>query len=123
MQYHLQIFVLFKTESVSPRQLDEAVAIVLLGWTHAEVPADAEGNNRGRVLTKDGRIPEGFDMPPLGSIERLAFVPEYSRDLGHALRLASQVAHRELTTSIRYTPPQAAEAIVRELLHQKGLLP
>lgn len=96
------------------RDLDAAIAEQILGWSLASVGKDYYGENECEVLAPGGVVPEGFELPRIGSLHRGYLTPCYSSDLGLAMQLAKRVLPEAQCGSL----PVSAEAISRLCLDQ-----
>ncbi len=79
----------FDLSQVPPRDLDAMIVKDVFGWKETDIPPDAHGQNACVVLTDTGKLPDRYQLPPLGKLHYGFFAPEYSSNWDHALSLAS----------------------------------
>jgi hypothetical protein len=73
------------------RDLDAVIAREVDGWKPAKLGKDARGEHECEVLTRDGKLQEGFHYPNVGQVHLAYHCPEYSRDVGTAMAFARRV--------------------------------
>ena len=78
-----------------------------------KVGPDADGKNECEILTPDGKLPEGIELPRKGKIGAAYLVPAYSRGLQHAIGLASRFGFKQVTIQTNELSFKIPELIVR----------
>lgn len=103
------------------RDLDALVAVEILGWKPAQLGLDARGENPCEVLTRDGKLMQGFGYPNVGKVHRAYHAPHYSSELRDALSLAAMV-RLSLDQFPPYLGPEALTlAAIQHHRQTKGL--
>jgi hypothetical protein len=82
------------------RERDKRIA-ELKGYIWHDIPADAKGENAGRVLAPPNLKNSGWVPPPKGKVPELIFVPKYSTDDAIALELWDELIKIGLMPVIR----------------------
>lgn len=91
------------------RELDCEIAEIIYGWKLVHVGPDAQGGNECDILSPDGKLPQGFELPRRGKIHRAYLCPQYSSDWQTAISLARRVQLRSSVSGLT-TPEDLAEA-------------
>lgn len=99
-----------------PRELDCHIAERYLGWKWTQVGKDYDGKNECMILTPDGTLPITFELPRKGAIGGAYFVPEFSRQLQHALVFAKKMGFDHITIGTCELSFQIPELIVRSVI-------
>lgn len=99
-----------------PRELDCHIAERYLGWKWTQVGKDYDGKNECMILTPDGILPMTFELPRKGIVGGAYFVPEFSRDLQHALMFAKKMGFDHITIGTCELSFQVPELIVRSVI-------
>jgi hypothetical protein len=57
------------------RELDGEIAEIVYGWKLTHVGPDAQGQNECDILSPNGKLPQGFELPRVGKIHRAYLCP------------------------------------------------
>src|SRR5580658_8847872 len=96
------------------RDLDATIEEEIFGWKLAQVGPDYDGKNECQVLTTDGKLPDGFELPRKGKLHRGYFCRNFSGDWHLALTLAQKVGLRTPVCDLPSTPEVLAESCLQE---------
>ena len=98
------------------RDLDAEIVEKIFNWKPFQVGPDADGENACEILTEDGKLPDGYQLPGKGLLGRGFMAPRFSIDWIEALKLAKHIKMPLDVSEIDFNDWQFPEKLSRRCL-------